>query len=238
MRFGILEAGAYGVSQSRKRAFIWAASPEETLPEWPEPMHVFAGPELKVTLSGNTQYAAVRNTASGAPFRAITVRDTIGDLPVVGNGASAVNMEVFFLTIYGERFFFPICFLLSRHILLSTFFLQYKNKPVSWYQKTVRGDMLVLNDHISKEMIELNLIRCQKIPKRPGADWRDLPDEKVLSLSVLYERKLVLISKKLLFLVHDEKVVRLSVLYERNSVLILSNMSFIIAKRNFEKANL
>lgn len=47
MRFGILEAGAYGVSQSRKRAFIWAASPEETLPEWPEPMHVFAGPELK-----------------------------------------------------------------------------------------------------------------------------------------------------------------------------------------------
>ncbi|KAL1104200.1 hypothetical protein V6Z11_D04G050300 [Gossypium hirsutum] len=51
VRFGILEAGAYGVSQSRKRAFIWAASPEETLPEWPEPMHVFAVPELKVKLS-------------------------------------------------------------------------------------------------------------------------------------------------------------------------------------------
>lgn len=39
--------------------------------------------------------------------------------------------------------------------------------------------MVVLTDHISKEMNELNLIRCQKIPKRPGADWRDLPDEKV-----------------------------------------------------------
>lgn len=36
-----------------------------------------------------------------------------------------------------------------------------------------------LIDHISKEMNELNLIRCQRIPKRPGADWRDLPDEKV-----------------------------------------------------------
>ncbi|KAF8412620.1 hypothetical protein HHK36_000589 [Tetracentron sinense] len=74
VRFDIFEAGAYGVSQSRKRAFIWATSPEETLPEWPEPMHVFAGPEPKITLLGNVQYAAVRSTASGAPFRAITYK--------------------------------------------------------------------------------------------------------------------------------------------------------------------
>ncbi|CBI27718.3 unnamed protein product, partial [Vitis vinifera] len=148
VRFGILEAGAYGVSQSRKRAFIWAASPEETLPEWPEPMHVFAVPELKITLSENMQYAAVRSTATGAPFRAITVRDTIGDLPDVKNGASITNLE-------------------------------YQNDPVSWFQKKIRGNMVVLMDHISKEMNELNLIRCQKIPKQPGADWHSLPDEKV-----------------------------------------------------------
>ncbi|PQQ15322.1 DNA (cytosine-5)-methyltransferase 1 [Prunus yedoensis var. nudiflora] len=148
VRFGILEAGAYGVSQSRKRAFIWAAAPGEILPEWPEPMHVFGVPELKITLSGNSQYAAVRSTASGAPFRAITVRDTIGDLPAVGNGASKVNVE-------------------------------YESDPVSWFQKKIRGEMAVLTDHISKEMNELNLIRCQRIPKRPGADWQCLPDEKV-----------------------------------------------------------
>ena len=92
--FGILKAGAYGVSQSWKRAFIWAASPEEILPEWPEPMHVFAGPELKISLSKGVQYAVARSTATGAPFRAITVKDTIGDLPAVGNGASATTMEV------------------------------------------------------------------------------------------------------------------------------------------------
>ncbi|KAI3770449.1 hypothetical protein L6452_01583 [Arctium lappa] len=148
VRFGILEAGAFGVSQSRKRAFIWAASPEEVLPEWPEPMHVFASPELKVALNRNTQYAAARSTATGAPFRAITVRDTIGDLPAVGNGASAATIE-------------------------------YKNESVSWFQKRIRGDASVLTDHISKEMNELNVIRCQRIPKRPGADWRDLPEEKV-----------------------------------------------------------
>ncbi|XP_077224342.1 DNA (cytosine-5)-methyltransferase 1A-like [Tasmannia lanceolata] len=148
VRFGILEAGAYGVSQSRKRAFIWAASPEEVLPEWPEPMHVFAGPELKITLPGNIHYAAVRSTAGGAPFRSITVRDTIGDLPEVENGASEENID-------------------------------YENEPVSWFQKQIRGTMLTLVDHISKEMNELNYIRCQKIPKRPGADWHDLQDEKV-----------------------------------------------------------
>ncbi|OEL19493.1 DNA (cytosine-5)-methyltransferase 1A, partial [Dichanthelium oligosanthes] len=37
VRFGILEAGVYGVTQSRKRALIWAAAAGETLPEWPEP---------------------------------------------------------------------------------------------------------------------------------------------------------------------------------------------------------
>lgn len=110
MRFGILEAGAYGVSQSRKRAFIWAASPEETLPEWPEPMHVFAGPELKIKLDGNSQYAAVQSTATGAPFRSITVRDTIGDLPAVENGASVMTMDVRFLLTSLILFLCLLCF--------------------------------------------------------------------------------------------------------------------------------
>ncbi|XP_073138659.1 DNA (cytosine-5)-methyltransferase 1B-like isoform X4 [Henckelia pumila] len=148
VRFGILEAGAFGVPQSRKRAFIWAASPEEILPEWPEPIHVFAAPELKISLSGNLYYAAVRSTARGAPLRPLTVRDTIGDLPPVKNGASNANME-------------------------------FQSEPISWFQKKIRGNMELLNDHIAKEMNELNLIRCQRIPTCPGADWRDLPDEKV-----------------------------------------------------------
>ena len=38
---------------------------------------------------------------------------------------------------------------------------------------------LKLVDHICKRMNELNYKRCCFIPKRPGADWRDLPDIKV-----------------------------------------------------------
>ncbi|KAJ4902811.1 DNA (cytosine-5)-methyltransferase 1 [Raphanus sativus] len=148
VRFGVLEAGAYGVSQSRKRAFIWAAAPEEVLPEWPEPMHVFNVPELKISLSKGLRYAAVRSTQQGAPFRPITVRDTIGDLPPVKNGDSNTIKE-------------------------------YETDPISWFQKEIRGNTTVLTDHISKKMNEHNLIRCKRIPKRPGADWRDLPEEKV-----------------------------------------------------------
>ncbi|KAM0835241.1 hypothetical protein ACQ4PT_063068 [Festuca glaucescens] len=148
VRFGILEAGAFGVAQSRKRAFIWAAAPGESLPDWPEPMHVFASPELKINLPDGKYYAAAKSTAGGAPFRSMTVRDTIGDLPPVENGASKPT-------------------------------IQYGSEPVSWFQKKVRGDTPSLSDHIAKEMNELNLIRCKHIPKRPGCDWHDLPDEKV-----------------------------------------------------------
>ncbi|KAK6121245.1 hypothetical protein DH2020_045019 [Rehmannia glutinosa] len=98
VRFGILEAGAYGVPQSRKRAFIWAASPEELLPEWPEPMHVFASPELKISMSKNLQYSAVRVLQTELHFVLLL---------------SEIQSEIFHLT------------------------------------------------------------------KRPGADWRDLPEEKV-----------------------------------------------------------
>ncbi|MED6223711.1 hypothetical protein PIB30_076703 [Stylosanthes scabra] len=129
VRFGILEAGAFGVSQSRKRAFILAASPEDVLSEWPEPMHVFSSPELKITLSERVQYAVVCSTANGAPLRAITAQDTIGELPAVANGASKANME--------------ICKIATLH---ATY--------------TFTSSSL-------------------KIPKRPGADWCDLPDEKI-----------------------------------------------------------
>ncbi|CAA7031800.1 unnamed protein product [Microthlaspi erraticum] len=114
VRFRTLKAGAYGIFQSHKRAFIWAASPEEC----------------------------------GAHFRPIIVRDNIGNLPPIENRESETNKE------YGDD-------------------------PVLWFQKEIRGNMIVLTGHIYKEMKELNPIRCKRIPKRPGADMCALPAEKV-----------------------------------------------------------
>ncbi|KAL0412823.1 UNVERIFIED_CONTAM: DNA (cytosine-5)-methyltransferase 1B [Sesamum radiatum] len=121
---GLLVSWCIWSSSVKEESFIWAASPEELLPDWPEPMHVFAAPELKISLSKSLQYSAARSTTRGAPFRSLTVRDTIGDL----------------------------------HL-----WAMYQGEPISWFQKKIRGSM----------------DRCQRIPKRPGADWRDLPDEKV-----------------------------------------------------------
>lgn len=55
MRFGVLNAGNFGVSQSRKRTFIWAAAPGEQLPDWPSPRHVFHSPQLTINLPGNVK---------------------------------------------------------------------------------------------------------------------------------------------------------------------------------------
>lgn len=40
--FGVLQAGSYGVPQTRRRAIIMAAAPGYTLPMFPEPTHCFA----------------------------------------------------------------------------------------------------------------------------------------------------------------------------------------------------
>lgn len=51
----MLNAGNFGVAQSRKRTFIMAAAPDETMPDWPEAMHVFASPQLTINLPGGVR---------------------------------------------------------------------------------------------------------------------------------------------------------------------------------------
>mgnify|MGYP001807335124 CR=1 FL=1 len=52
VRFGVLNAGCFGVSQSRKRTFIWAALPGELLPDWPAALHRFKQEQLGVRMRG------------------------------------------------------------------------------------------------------------------------------------------------------------------------------------------
>lgn len=92
VRFGVLNAGNFGVAQSRKRTFIWAAAPGELLPDWPRLMHCFRTPQLTINLPGNVQYTAVPQTV-GAPLRPVTVRDAIGDLPAIESGEMRAEQE-------------------------------------------------------------------------------------------------------------------------------------------------
>ena len=122
-------------------------------------MHVFAGPDLKVN-----NYAVVHSTANGGPFRTITVRDAIGDLPNIGNRGGELTVEVGVSSqIFRQvSIFFCNLILLSYLTVSLDYIEQYPTEASSWYQRKFRGDISILTDHISKKMNELNLIRCQE----------------------------------------------------------------------------
>ena len=91
--FGILQAGNYGVAQGRKRAFIIAAAPGEHLPEFPEPRHVFPFAKNNTLNIDGREYRIHFTPHHSAPYRPITVRDVMSDLPEIRNGASKVELS-------------------------------------------------------------------------------------------------------------------------------------------------
>ncbi|ESN92163.1 hypothetical protein HELRODRAFT_116156 [Helobdella robusta] len=165
--FGVLQAGCYGIPQTRRRAIILASAPGYKLPFYPEPMHSFSvrGMQLTVAVDGRRFESCVSRTSGSAPFRTITVRDAMSDLPEVNNGAGHIE------TGYG-------------------------GEPVSHFQKMSRRKIgensytTLLQDHVCKEMSALVLARMQHIPLAPGSDWRDLPNLEIRLKDGTVTRKL------------------------------------------------
>ncbi|KAH9507553.1 DNA (cytosine-5)-methyltransferase 1 [Bulinus truncatus] len=146
--FGVLQAGSYGVAQTRRRAIILAAAPGEKLPLFPEPMHTFAprAMQLSVMVDDKKYVSNIKNIGS-TPYRTITVKDAMSDLPEIKNGAKAEEIS-------------------------------YKGDPQTHFQRLIRGNQhqALLRDHICKEMSPLVAVRMMHIPLTPGSDWRDLPN--------------------------------------------------------------
>ncbi|KAM9095470.1 DNA (cytosine-5)-methyltransferase 1-like [Sarcophilus harrisii] len=149
--FGILQAGHYGIAQTRRRAFILAAAPGEKLPMFPEPLHVFSTrSSLLSAVIDNKRFVSNVKRLTSAPFRTITVYDSLSDLPTIKNGASLEEIS-------------------------------YEGEPKTWFQRQIRGPrhQQVLKDHICKTMNALVMARIKLIPLVPGSDWRDLPNIQV-----------------------------------------------------------
>jgi len=159
--FGILQAGQYGVAQTRRRCIILAAAPGESLPLYPEPKHVFSPKActLSVEIDGKRFTTNSRWVLAG-PYRTTTVRDTMSDLPRIKNGHAKLEMS------YGGEAF-------------------------SNFQKYIRRGSAVLRDHITKEMNPLVEARFSLIPTTPGSDWRDLPNKVMTLRDGTQCRKLV-----------------------------------------------
>ncbi|XP_044757853.1 DNA (cytosine-5)-methyltransferase PliMCI-like [Coccinella septempunctata] len=146
--FGILQAGHYGVPLNRRRLVIMAAAPGYVLPKYPEASHVFnkRGCNLSIVVDGRKFDNGVKWIES-APYRTITVRDCISDLPEIKNGFSQPEIQ------YDSE---PLSHF--QRLMRGT--------------DTTR----VVRDHICKEMAPLVEARIAQIPTYPGADWRDLPN--------------------------------------------------------------
>ncbi|KAJ8922234.1 hypothetical protein NQ315_004171 [Exocentrus adspersus] len=146
--FGVLQAGHYGVPQTRRRLILIAAAPGYALPKYPEPLHVFnrRGTQLSFAVDG-CRYDNGCEWTESAPYRTICVRDAMSDLPDIKNGCNTIEMS-------------------------------YDGDTVSHFQKLMRGsdETGLLKDHICKEMSAIVEARISQIPTYPGADWRDLPN--------------------------------------------------------------
>jgi DNA (cytosine-5)-methyltransferase 1 len=147
-RLGILQAGYYGLPQSRWRVFIWAAVSGSVLPNFPEPTHMFS----KTTIFGAKDFKnhivkAPNDRADlfWRPESMVTVGDAISDLPPIENGGGADEMD-------------------------------YALEPKTDYQKRARDGAKKIYDHKCSRLGEKMYPRCVAIPKKPGAGWLDLPD--------------------------------------------------------------
>ncbi|XP_074597623.1 DNA (cytosine-5)-methyltransferase 1-like [Brevipalpus obovatus] len=149
VKFGVLQAGQYGVPQSRRRMFIIATSSDTSLPFLPSPSHVFSQRccQLDINIDGK-RFSPQFNCQRGA-FRALTVADAISDLPLtVGN-------RIDFISFYKNL---PI-----------TQYQKIMRKSASEVQVQV-------SLQICRPISELIQARIDRIPCSPGADWRDLPN--------------------------------------------------------------
>ncbi|CAB3236806.1 unnamed protein product [Arctia plantaginis] len=146
--FGILQAGNYGVPQTRRRLIIFAAAPGFSLPLYPEPTHVFSrrACSLTTTIDGK-RFVTNIHWDDAAPRRTCTIRDAMSDLPHISNGANKIEID-------------------------------YGSMPESHFQRIVRSkdENAKLRDHICKNMAPLIQARMCRIPTIPGSDWRDLPN--------------------------------------------------------------
>ncbi|XP_078159173.1 DNA (cytosine-5)-methyltransferase CMT3-like [Carex rostrata] len=168
-RLGLMVAGCYGLPQFRMRAFLFGALPTEVLPQFPLPTH-------NVVIRGNVpqefalHVVALDENADRSVLKPeLFLGDAISDLPPVPNNEPREEMS------YGEppQTEFQQYIRLSRKEMLDHSFGDVDQEP-----KLLDHQPLKLNDD--------DYARVCQIPKRKGANFRDLAGVKVGPDNVCY----------------------------------------------------
>ncbi|RZC69528.1 hypothetical protein C5167_032645 [Papaver somniferum] len=158
-RVGIIAAGCYGLPQFRLRTFLWGAHPSVKLPQFPLPTH-----DVIVRYGGPREFErCIVAYDEGQPRsleKALVLRDALSDLPEVTTHETRDEMP-------------------------------YKEDPLTEFQKYIRSsksEMLcsglkdevkiersMLYDHCPSPLSEDDFLRVCQIPRKKGANFRDLP---------------------------------------------------------------
>ncbi|XP_062171171.1 DNA (cytosine-5)-methyltransferase CMT3 [Alnus glutinosa] len=161
VRMGMMAAGAYGLPQFRMRVFVWGACPTEKLPQYALPTH-------DVVVRGVIPLEFEMNTVAHDEGHNLNLeeklllKDAISDLPSVGNYEQHDEMP------YDKA---PLTEF-QRFIRLG------KDELLGVSQNPKPSEHL-LYDHCPLKLNDDDYQRVSRIPKRKGANFRDLPGVRV-----------------------------------------------------------
>ncbi|KDP44326.1 hypothetical protein JCGZ_19193 [Jatropha curcas] len=160
-RIGMMAAGAYGLPQFRMRCFLWGAQPAEKLPQYPLPTHdVIVRGVVPVEFESNV--VAYDEGSVAQLEKKLLLEDAISDLPAIENNEHRDEMP------YGND---PITDF-QRQIRLR------KDELLDSSLKSKSSENL-LYDHRPLELNNDDYQRACRIPKKKGANFRDLPGVRV-----------------------------------------------------------
>nr|XP_051208598.1 DNA (cytosine-5)-methyltransferase CMT1-like [Lolium perenne] len=157
-RLGMMVAGCYGLPQFRMRAFLWGALPLVVLPKFPLPTHDAISRGQQVPTKFSQCLVACDETEAKNVEEALVLRDALSDLPKVGNDQPNDAMP-------------------------------YNSRPMTEFQRYIRlnrkammddslGDAtpkkVQLFDHQPLQLNKDDYERVRRIPKKKGANFRDL----------------------------------------------------------------
>ncbi|XP_072994639.1 DNA (cytosine-5)-methyltransferase CMT2-like isoform X1 [Typha latifolia] len=157
-RLGIMAAGCYGLPQFRLRVFLWGCHPNQKLPQFPLPTH-------EVILKYGSPLEFERNLVGydkGVPRqleKVLILEDVLSDLPVVTNKEVSDQMP------YGK----------SPYTEFQRYIRSTKNEILGLKLHDAKDSKHMLYDHRPLPLSEDDYLRVCQIPKRKGANFRDLP---------------------------------------------------------------
>ncbi|CAJ2646712.1 unnamed protein product [Trifolium pratense] len=157
-RMGMMAAGSYGLPQFRMRVFLWGALPNQKLPAYPLPTHEVVSRAViptefeEITVA----YAANENCQLA---NAVYLKDAIKDLPPVNNDESQDERN--YETTPRTDF--------QKYIRLK------RNEMVNYSANSQKAPSGKLYDHLPYKLNKDDYERVCRIPKKKGANFRDLP---------------------------------------------------------------